>query len=316
MNQRQVVQPGGVGARSRRISPVAAPASIAPRYMNVRSRPADAPIRDRVGLVVERVLDRQVHQALRDAEDDHDDQQEPDCGVRTHQQQQGGRHQLADRADDQLGPDLRLAPGQRDHPDAEGERRQQHQPGLRRGQPTAILEPLREAVEEAVRDGRRDDTPGVRDQQRRVAGEHPDVDEGVRLSQLPEREPGRGRGGEGEQPEPARPADPSGTPATWRGSRRTAARRPGRARGVPPVGRCSAVCFGSTRKPSTRQATESGRLTANVARQPPRSISSPPSVGPMTIARLGGDANAVSTAAGRSPPVRRPSLRIRCMRAG
>ena len=44
MNSGQVVQAGGVGA-VRKKAALAAEATIAPRYMKVRSRPADEPIR-------------------------------------------------------------------------------------------------------------------------------------------------------------------------------------------------------------------------------------------------------------------------------
>ena len=68
--------------------------------------------------------------------------------------------------------------------------------------------------------------------------------------------------------------------------------------------------------PSTRQAIDSGRLMANVARQPPSSISRPPSVGPITMVVWVAMLSALSTPAGLRTPVRRPSLRIRCMLAG
>ncbi|GAA4986560.1 hypothetical protein GCM10025734_10870 [Kitasatospora paranensis] len=74
--------------------------------------------------------------------------------------------------------------------------------------------------------------------------------------------------------------------------------------------------LGSRRRPRTRQARESGMLTARVARQPPTPISRPPRVGPMTAMVWLATESAVSTPAGLSCPVRRASLRMRCIEAG
>ncbi|GAA3366517.1 hypothetical protein GCM10020366_70440 [Saccharopolyspora gregorii] len=73
---------------------------------------------------------------------------------------------------------------------------------------------------------------------------------------------------------------------------------------------------GSRSAPSTRQASESGMFTANTVRQPPNPISSPPRVGPTTAMVCAEIASAVSTPFGLSRPVRRDSLRIRCIAAG
>ena len=70
-------------------------------------------------------------------------------------QQQRQADDERDAADDELAADLRSpARDRRDAISAAAEHRQQQQPGRRRAQPAAVLEPLGVAVEEGVGDGR------------------------------------------------------------------------------------------------------------------------------------------------------------------
>ena len=74
--------------------------------------------------------------------------------------------------------------------------------------------------------------------------------------------------------------------------------------------------LGSTNQPSARQAIASGTFSANVARQPPTAMSRPPRVGPITAMVCVATDSTVSTPAGRSCPVRRPSSRMSVIAAG
>lgn len=79
---------------------------------------------------------------------------------------------------------------------------------------------------------------------------------------------------------------------------------------------CRAGRFGSRSVPRTRQASDSGMLMVKMVRQPPRPISSPPRVGPMTAMVWLATESAVRTPLGLSRPVRRASLRMRYIAAG
>ena len=64
------------------------------------------------------------------------------------------------------------------------------------------------------------------------------------------------------------------------------------------------------------RASASGTFTAKMARQPPRSMSSPPTDGPMTAIVWVATASTVRTPLGLARPVRSDSLRIRYIAAG
>ena len=199
------------------------------------------------------------------------------------------------------------------HRDPGREDRQQDQAGHRGGQPAALLEPLGVAVEQGVGGDRGEQGAGVGREQRPVAAQHPQVEERARrrAAPTPRRRPRRRRRSRAGTRGPARRWVRNSSSATsgaaeQRGSRRRSMRRarPARSR------RSTGGPFGRRRAPSTRQASASGRLTAKVARQPPRPISRPPRVGPMTATVWVDTASTVSTLAGLSRPVRSASLRI------
>lgn len=68
--------------------------------------------------------------------------------------------------------------------------------------------------------------------------------------------------------------------------------------------------------PSVTATTASGTFTATAARQPPRPIARPPSVGPITEIVCVDTESTVRMPAGLASPVRRDSLRIRYIAAG
>ena len=90
---------------------------------------------------------------------------------------------------------------------------------------------------------------------------------------------------------------------------------PGRSSRATPAG-AAGRRRGSRRAPRTRQASDSGMFTAKIVCQPPKPMSSPPSVGPMTAMTWPDTDSAVSTPAGLRSPVRSASLRVRYIAAG
>ncbi|GAA4986555.1 hypothetical protein GCM10025734_10860 [Kitasatospora paranensis] len=85
----------------------------------------------RVGLVVDRVLQGEAGEALGDAEDQGDREQQPDGAAGAEGQQQGAGGDLPDAADQQLAADRVAASGGGGDQDRRREQRQLGEPGLR-----------------------------------------------------------------------------------------------------------------------------------------------------------------------------------------
>ena len=69
-----------------------------------------------------------------------------------------------------------------------------------RAEAPSILKPLCDPVQEGIRHGCSDNRTGVGDQERHVAGQHPDIDERVRSAELAEHKAAASHDGDPEQP--------------------------------------------------------------------------------------------------------------------
>ena len=243
----------------------------------------------RVGLVVQGVLVGEVVQALRDAGDDADDGQDSQTALPGRRAAAAAQPTICDEAPTTSLPrTCRRRPVSVETTTAASDIGSSTSPAdgraAARGPPPATA---------CSRRGRRRTrrtraAARVGGQQRDVAAEHAQVDERLGDAQLarPRSRPPRRRASTSRY-QRGEPRVHQEQQQRDRASRRTARCRRGRslpagaARGERRRGRRSA--------PRTRQATASGTLTVKIVRQPPRPISSPPSVGPMTAMVWVGD---------------------------